>query len=150
MGILSAFLGGLIRPVITSSGANLPPPNAARTAVDLVDVLFTSDEERLDKQAVLARISLKADQVQAQINQAEARHPSRFVAGWRPFIGWVCGVALAWHFLLQPITLHAMAMARLEMPPLPVFDLTQLNTILFGMLGLGTLRTAEKAAGKTR
>lgn len=61
MGFLSAILGGVVRPFITplsgprSAGVGATP-NVARTAVERVDVLFTSDEERLDKQAVLARI----------------------------------------------------------------------------------------------
>jgi len=40
---------------------------------------------------------------QLSINKAEATHKSIFVAGWRPFIGWTCGVALCWHFVLAPI-----------------------------------------------
>ena len=40
---------------------------------------------------------------QLEINKTEAQHRSIFVAGWRPFVGWTCGVALAWHFVLATI-----------------------------------------------
>jgi hypothetical protein len=58
---------------------------------DLLDKLFTSDDERLDKQAVLARIAQMPDQLQVMLTMTEAQHRSVFVAGWRPFIGWCCG-----------------------------------------------------------
>ena len=46
---------------------------------------------------------LQADAAQTQIDQAEAQNKNLFVAGWRPFIGWVCGVAFAYHFIVQPL-----------------------------------------------
>ena len=46
---------------------------------------------------------------QLEINKAEAQHKSLFVAGWRPFIGWTCGIALAWHFVLAPLTMFICA-----------------------------------------
>ena len=42
----------------------------------------------------------ESNMAQVDVNKAEAQHRSIFVAGWRPFIGWVCGVALAYHFIL--------------------------------------------------
>ena len=47
----------------------------------------------------------EANMGQIEINKAEASHRSVFVAGWRPFVGWTCGVALAWHFVLAPLTI---------------------------------------------
>ena len=58
---------------------------------NVLDALFTSDKERLDKKAVLARIAQQPRLIQGEINKIEAAHKSVFVAGWRPFIGWVCG-----------------------------------------------------------
>jgi hypothetical protein len=150
MGFIGSFLRYFVPSVGSAVGSAVGSGGgmtAAAAVADVVDNLFTSDEERLTKQAILARISLKADHLQAQINMAEARHRSRFVAGWRPFIGWVCGVALLWHFLFQPMLVYVGVIYGFASPP-PLFDLGQLNTILFGLLGLGTLRTAEKAAGK--
>ena len=84
---------------------------------------------------------------QIEINKAEAAHKSMFVAGWRPFVGWTCGVALAWHFVLAPLTMFVCAYIGVTIPDLPTFDMSSLLTVLMGMLGLGGLRTFEKAKG---
>ena len=87
---------------------------------------------------------------QIEINKAEAQHKSIFVAGWRPFIGWTCGVALCWHFVLQPIVMFLCAYLGFQIPELPQFDMGSLMTILGGLLGLGGLRTYEKQKGLTK
>src|SRR6056300_561917 len=87
---------------------------------------------------------------QLEINKAEAQHRSIFVAGWRPFIGWTCGVALCWHFVLAPITIFLCAYIGVAIPELPTFDMGSLMTVLMGMLGLGGLRTYEKQKGLTK
>lgn len=89
-------------------------------------------------------------QGQIEINKQEASHRSMFVAGWRPFIGWSCGVALAWHFVLQPVVVFAVAYLGVDIPALPTFDMDSLMTVLLGMLGLGSLRTFEKTKGLTK
>lgn len=114
--------------------------------------------EDKDQKAVLAHeIATMAqrhvqEQTMAQltVNKEEAAHRSIWVAGWRPFIGWVCGVALAWHFVLAPIVLFVAAWANVFLPPLPAFDMDSLMTVLLGMLGLGGLRSFEKAKGLTK
>jgi|TARA_B100000497_G_scaffold45409_1_gene52588 hypothetical protein len=87
---------------------------------------------------------------QLEINKTEASHKSIFVAGWRPFIGWTCGIALAWHFVLAPVTMFICAYLSVEIPELPNFDMGSLMTVLMGMLGLGGLRTYEKQKGITK
>ena len=89
----------------------------------------------------------EANMGQIEINKAEASHRSVFVAGWRPFVGWTCGGALAWHFVLAPLTIFVCTYAGVELPELPTFDMSSLLTVLMGMLGLGGLRTFEKAKG---
>ena len=85
---------------------------------------------------------------QVDVNKTEAAHRSIFVAGWRPFIGWVCGFALAYHFLLYPLLTFILTIAyKGQQIELPVFDIESLSTILLGMLGLGGLRTYEKRKG---
>ena len=117
-------------------------------AAEVIDVLYTSDKEQLDRSAALARLMTKGDDLQARINRIEGQHRSLLVAGWRPFIGWICGLSLAWHFLLLPMMEFILLGFGVTLATTPQFDLGTLNTILFGMLGLGTLRTAEKAAGR--
>ena len=87
---------------------------------------------------------------QLEINKTEAQHRSIFVAGWRPFVGWTCGVALAWHFVLAPFIMFFSAYFGVELPKLPTFDMESLLTVLMGMLGLGGLRTFEKFKGITK
>ena len=81
---------------------------------NVLDALFTSDEERLDKQAMLARIAQQPALVQTEINRVEAAHKSVFVAGWRPFIGWVCGMALFYNFVLRDMLLWLAAFGHLK------------------------------------
>ena len=81
---------------------------------------------------------------QLEINKTEAAHKSLFVAGWRPFVGWTCGVALAWHFVGQPLVVFGITVAGVETPELPVFEMESLLTVLLGMLGPVDYRTFEK------
>jgi hypothetical protein len=83
--------------------------------------------------------------VQSEINKMEAQHRSVFVAGWRPFIGWICGLALAYNFIIRDVIAWVSPDA---MPP--AIQMDQLITILLGMLGLGGLRTFEKIKDKTK
>jgi len=95
----------------------------------------------------------ESNMAQVDVNKAEAQHRSIFVAGWRPFIGWVCGLALAYHFILYPIVVFILASFPTEtftIDQLPKFDMDRLMTVLLGMLGLGGLRTFEKSKGLTK
>ena len=87
---------------------------------------------------------------QLEVNKAEAAHRSIFVAGWRPMVGWVCAAALAYHFIVYPIVVFILVsfqITGLHPSDLPSFDMDSLMTVLLGMLGLGGLRTYEKAKG---
>ena len=83
-------------------------------------------------------------ELQSEINKVEAQSRSVFVAGWRPFIGWVCGVAFAFHYIVMPLLI-----AYTDIEPVE-FDTNSLFTVLMGMLGLGGLRTFEKIKDKTK
>ena len=85
-------------------------------------------------------------QMQADINKQEAASTSTFVAGWRPFIGWVCGSGLAMQFIVGPLTTWIAAMFHRQVV-FPTLDMSTLLTLLLGMLGLGAMRTAEKLNG---
>ena len=86
---------------------------------------------------------------QLDVNKAEAAHDSIFVAGWRPFIGWVCGAAFAYTFVLQPFAVFLVVTAKWSAPPLPSLDMMPMLTVLGGMLGLGAMRSYEKVKGET-
>ena len=84
-------------------------------------------------------------ELQSEINKMEAKHRTIFVAGWRPFIGWVCGIALAYNFVLRDMLVWYMGA---ETAP-PALQMEHLMTVLIGMLGLGGMRTFEKFKDKT-
>lgn len=88
---------------------------------------------------------------QIETNKLEAQHGGMFKGGWRPFIGWVCGFAFAYKFLVQPfIVLAVQSIAHFSgaepfpLDLLPVLDWSELSVVLMGMLGLGTMRSYEK------
>ena len=85
-------------------------------------------------------------ELQAKINETEAGHRTIFVAGWRPFIGWVIGAALLYNFILRDLIIFA----HPSWSDLPALQMDELFTILFGMLGLGGMRTWEKKQGVTK
>ena len=87
---------------------------------------------------------------QIEVNKTEAASSSIFKGGWRPFIGWVCGVAFAYHFVLQPFLIFVLTTLGQPVPYLPEFDMASLMTVLGGLLGLGGLRTFEKYKGVTK
>ncbi len=87
---------------------------------------------------------------QLEINKAEAASGSLFKGGWRPFVGWTCGIAFAYHFVLQPLLIFVFAYVGLETPDLPKFDVGTLLPVLGGMLGIGGLRSYEKTKGLTK
>ena len=87
---------------------------------------------------------------QLEINKAEAASGSFFKGGWRPFVGWICGIAFAYHFVLQPLLIFIFAYIGLETPDLPKFDVGTLLPVLGGMLGIGSLRSYEKTKGLTK
>jgi len=87
---------------------------------------------------------------QLAVNAEEAKSRNIFVAGWRPFVGWTCGLALCVHFLVIPIADVTTAYMGYTPVPYPAFDMDTLMTVLLGMLGLGGLRTYEKKKGLTK
>jgi hypothetical protein len=119
----------------------------------VADDLFTSDEERL--KCALQEKAIEASLVQGQIDvdKAEAAHPSVFVAGWRPAIGWVGAVALAYQFVLYPLMvwgwvwLQAKGWVPAKQAPPPVLEAQELWVLVSGMLGIAGLRTFDKVKG---
>ena len=129
-------------------------PQIAPILGNVLDRFFPDKEKAAQAQRAIETALLEnaaqLNLAQVEVNKEEAQHRTVFVAGWRPFIGWVCGVALAWHFVGVPVTLFFIAWSGAEVPELPVFDMNSLMTVLTGMLGLGGLRTFEKMKGLTK
>jgi len=111
---------------------------------------FIADKDLKEKLQHELLMSIQdANLAQIKVNQQEAAHKSIFVAGWRPFIGWVCGVSLAYHFILAPLIEWILVLSGNTLD-LPEFDFSQLSTIVMGMLGLAGARSYEKTKGVSR
>ena len=111
--------------------------------------LITTDKERMELELEAKRIDQAIDLGQMEVNKVEAAHRSIFVAGWRPFLGWVGGVSLAYVFLVQPMTNWALMVwyPGIVTPTVPTDFLFEL---VLAMLGMGGLRTFEKMKGVTK
>ena len=88
-------------------------------------------------------------QAQSRINEVEAANTNVFVAGWRPFIGWICGFGLGTKFIFIPIGVWVCSLLDIT-PIVPVIETGELMTLILGMLGLGGLRTFEKFTGSNK
>ena len=86
---------------------------------------------------------------QLEVNKAEAAHKSLFVAGWRPFIGWICGVAMLANFLLIPMANFVLDLSG-STNTIPLIELETMMPVLMGMLGLGAMRSYEKVKKVSR
>jgi len=131
MGILaSLFTSGLAKPIEAFG--------------DLLDKVTDTDEEKLQAQAVLEKIRQHPAELQAAINIMEAQSTSTYKGGWRPFIGYVCGIGLAFPFVINPCLQWYTGDSGPQMPLDAILDL------VIAMLGLSGVRTYEKLKGITK
>ena len=113
-------------------------------------------EDKDQKAALAHELATMADKLsheqqlaQIEVNKAEALSRNVFIAGWRPFVGWTCGLALFYTYLVQPITTFILAQTD-TLVHLPNVDLSAMMPVLLGMLGLGGLRSWEKYKGVSK
>lgn len=112
---------------------------------NVLDKLFTSDDERLDKKLALERLLQQPLLVQAEISKVQASHRSTFVAGARPFLMWVCGMGFLMAFVMNPVL--QWLFPEVGVPVLPLEVMLELT---LAMLGLASLRTIEKIQGVSK
>ena len=129
-------LASLVGPIVNKFVDRIPDGNERARA-----------KESLERELVEAANS--AMLAQTEINAVEAKHKSIFVAGWRPFIGWVGGVGIAWAMVVQPVAQWAM-IAWGDGTELPTIDTSYLMELVTAMLGMSGLRTFEKLRGVSR
>jgi hypothetical protein len=140
-------LGAIIGPVLETVG-------------DIADDLFTSDEERMKQELEVQKLELEGRKLdnelltgQMEVNKVEASNPSVFVAGARPFIVWVGGLALAYQFIIHPMLvwgwtwLQADGTVPMTQPPPPVLDAEELWVMVSGVLGVAGMRSLDKIKG---
>lgn len=128
--------------------------NGVSNLISVIKGKNPGDAEKLAElaskyQSEILAADTAALQAQADINKAEAYSGNLFVAGWRPWIGWVCGAAFAYSFVIQPFLQFGFAAAHSPVDPaaFPKLDLNTMMPVLLGMLGLGGMRTYEKVNG---
>ena len=136
LGIIQGLLGG-------GQGG------ALKTISKVIDDLHTSGEEKLDKKILMQRLQQKLAEKQLDVNAKEAGHRSIFVSGWRPFIGWCGGFALAFEFILSPGIEWYSKFAGLNLTA-PEIQTGPLLAIVTSMLGVAGLRSFEKSKGLTK
>ena len=129
--MIQSLIPSLLPAVTDVIGRFLPEDKEKRAAA----------EREIEKQ--LATHLAKIDLAQLEINKQEAAHRNIFVSGWRPFIGWSCGIAMCFAYIIQPITIFVLAQTG-NLVSLPTLDLSEMMPVLLGMLGLGGLRSFEK------
>ncbi len=110
-----------------------------RTAITGID-----PQKEAELKAFIVQAESLANQAQTEINKIEAGHKSIFIAGWRPFIGWVCGIALAFNFLLNPMIIWITQIFKIQIQSPPILDMSQLFPLIMALLGLGAMRSYEK------
>ena len=123
-------------------------------ALDLGNTLITrifpdpakADQAKLELLKLQQSGELASMTAQTDINKAEASNSSLFVSGWRPAVGWVCALALAYQYLIRPLSGTIAVIFGITLPVLPGLD-DNLWQLLMGMLGMGGLRTFEKLQG---
>lgn len=112
------------------------PAQASQAKLELYKMQQSGELATLASETELAKGQL-------EVNAEEAKNSSLLVAGWRPFIGWVCGAAFAWNWIGLPAGLFIAALLGKELH-LSQADMSEMLPVLLGMLGLGALRTTEK------
>jgi len=133
------IVGDLIEAGLRIIDKVIPDPQAKADAkLKLLELQQKGELEGLAAEVALAK-------GQMEINLAEAQSSSLFKGGWRPAIGWIGALGLAYQFIVQPLLSWYSGTKGFSAPP--VLDLGDLLTILGGMLGLGTLRTIERING---
>ena len=150
MGLLDKLIGGFsfadVKGVLEGVGTLAKDIRSAVTG-DL------DPDKKAELLAKAQELEALARQGQQKINEVEAKHRSTFVAGWRPFIGWICGIGLGSYFIPQYIMATILwvrvCWATQQLMPYPIPEPKGLVSLLTGMLGLGVLRTIEKGMGKT-
>ncbi len=122
----------------------LDPVSAVAGLAETVISRLWPDKTEQERAQMAAALTIVQGQLDA--NKVEAASPSVFVSGWRPFVGWVCGVGCAWNWIGLPVAKVGLALSGHPLEVSPA-DLSEMMPLLLGMLGMGGLRTVEKIKG---
>ncbi len=156
-GVLGSIAGAVLGP-----GVSAALPSIADTVRVLVDRFVPDPAQKAQAEQEMARIISAREQAvaemvtkqnegQAAINLAEATGNDKFSARWRPAIGWICGAAMAWTYIIAPALTWLGGIVGvifgLPFPVPPTVPMSELWPVLIGLLGLGAMRTVERTTG---
>lgn len=131
----------IIAPIVSIINKVVPDKAAAAAATAQLQTMALQGQLADELQQLQAITSNQSD-----VDKAEAANSSVFVAGWRPMIGWVCAIALGSQYIARPLIAWGFALAKQPAPNLPGID-DNLWQLMFGMLGMGALRSYDKLQG---
>lgn len=133
-----------LSPIITTIGniVSKAIPDKDLAAKMQADILKMQHDEEMQKLNADFNLAIQ----QLAVNKAEAESDGIFKGGWRPFVGWVCGIALSCNYVLRPLLEYFSTLLGYPII-LPQLDLAELIPLLMGMLGLVGYRTYEKIKG---
>lgn len=109
----------------------------------ILDEVITTKEER-------AKVDIEFNKLQTEINKLESQNASVFVSGWRPFVGWVCATGLGFNYVIRPVMNYVILLLNNGIPTMDTMSMSEMLTLLTGMLGFGALRSYEKRKNKAR
>lgn len=119
----------------------IPDPQAkAQAAFQLAQMKQAGEFKEIEA-------SLQTAQMQADINKVEAASGSLFTSGWRPCTGWICGLSLGYAAIIDPVARFVATVVYRYDGPFPVIDTAITLQLLFGLLGLGAMRSRDKEKG---
>jgi holin (3TMs family) len=128
--------------------------DAIRAVAGIVSEVIPDADKRDQIKVEMAKLADQADarefelmKGQIEVNKEEAKNANLFVAGWRPAIGWIGGAALAWTWILAPFIKFGFDATGHPDLPMPALSPDAIYPIIFGMLGIGAMRTVEKMSG---
>lgn len=140
---------GWFQALMGNSGDSIAKPIDALG--NAVDKIFTSDDEKLSRAETMERIQQQPAIAQQVLNELNAKSESIFLAGWRPFIGWVAGVTLAIYYIPQfLVATYLWARFSLVAGAIQSYPMnsTQLMELVYALLGLGAYRSFDKVMDK--
>ena len=138
MGLLTGILGSVLKPV-TELVSEVVVDKDKRDAIN-----FQLQEKIMDAELEMEKMLNQQMLAQVEINKIEANNKSLFVSGWRPFIGWGCGVSFVWSGVGAPIISSVYQMISGKAIVLPIMDKDFMMPVLMAMLGVAGMRTVER------
>lgn len=114
---------------------------------NVLNIVYTKKNQKMSKNDMLKAIEENSSKINAEITKIEANQQSLFKSGWRPLIGWICGVNLLYTIMVKDLLNYIIVGFKIDLPLLPVINNPNTMELVYALLGLGAFRTYEKMKG---